>query len=59
MVAALIEIDANHMVQRAHGSQRACLKTPMIVAHVRKLLVALWKYVSFSVVIEGTVMKNA
>jgi len=25
----------------------------------RKLLVALWKYVTFGVVVEGAVMKNA
>jgi transposase len=30
-----------------------------IVALARKLLVALWKYVSAGVVIEGAVMKNA
>jgi transposase len=35
------------------------LKKPMIVALARKLLVALWKYVSSGVVIEGAVMKNA
>jgi len=35
------------------------LKTPMIVALARKLLVALWKYVSSGVVIEGAIMKPA
>lgn len=35
------------------------LKRPMIVALARKLLVALWKYVSSGVVIEGAVMKTA
>ncbi len=35
------------------------LKKPMIVALARKLLVALWKYVSSGVVIEGAIMKNA
>ncbi|QFI69410.1 Mobile element protein [Sinorhizobium alkalisoli] len=35
------------------------LKTPMIVALARKLLVALWKYVSSGVVIEGVIMKTA
>jgi len=34
------------------------LKTPMIVALARKLLVALWKYVSSGVVIEGAIMKT-
>lgn len=33
------------------------LKKPMIVALARKLLVALWKYVSSGVVIEGAIMK--
>ncbi|MCZ7472374.1 MULTISPECIES: IS110 family transposase [Rhizobium/Agrobacterium group] len=35
------------------------LKKPMIVALARKLLVALWKYVSSGVVIEGAIMKAA
>ncbi|MGG6898423.1 IS110 family transposase [Rhizobium sp. BR 315] len=35
------------------------LKTPMIVALARKLLVALWKYVSAGIVIEGAIMKAA
>jgi transposase len=35
------------------------LKKPMIVALARKLLVALWKYVSSGVVIEGAIMKTA
>jgi transposase len=35
------------------------LKKPAIVAMARKLLVALWKYVSAGVVIEGAVMKSA
>ena len=35
------------------------LKKPTIVALARKLLVALWKYVSAGVVIEGVVMKTA
>jgi transposase len=35
------------------------LKKPTIVALARKLLIALWKYVSFGVVIEGAVMKTA
>jgi transposase len=35
------------------------LKTPMIVALARKLLVALWKYVKSGVVIEGAIMKTA
>lgn len=35
------------------------LRKPMIVALARKLLVALWKYVTAGVVIEGAVMKTA
>jgi transposase len=35
------------------------LKKPMIVALARKLLVALWKYVTSGVVIEGAIMKAA
>jgi transposase len=35
------------------------LKKPTIVALARKLLVALWKYVTTGVVIEGAVMKSA
>jgi transposase len=34
-------------------------KKTTIVALARKLLVALWKYIAFGVVIDGTVMKNA
>jgi transposase len=34
-------------------------KKPTIVAMARKLLVALWKYVTLGVVIEGAVMKKA
>ncbi len=35
------------------------LKKPMIVVLARKLLVALWKYVTSGVVIEGAIMKTA
>ena len=35
------------------------MKKSTIVAMARKLLVALWKYVSSGVVIEGVIMKNA
>ena len=35
------------------------LKKPTIVALARKLLVALWKYATAGVVIEGAVMKAA
>ena len=35
------------------------LKKRMIVALARKLLVALWKYVTSGVVIEGAVMRAA
>ena len=42
--------------ERVAGGRR---KKPTIVALARKLLIALWKYVTFGVVIEGAVMKNA
>jgi transposase len=42
-------------VQRNGGR----LKKPMIVALARKLLIALWKYATAGVVIEGAVMKTA
>lgn len=35
------------------------MKKPTIVALARKLLVALWKYVTSGVVIEGAIMKKA
>lgn len=35
------------------------LKKPTIVALARKLLIALWKYATPGVVIEGAVMKSA
>ena len=35
------------------------LKKPMIVALARKLLIALWKYVTAGIVIEGAVIKTA
>ena len=35
------------------------LKKPMIVAMARKLLVALWKYATAGVVIEGAIIKTA
>ncbi len=34
-------------------------KKPMIVALARKLLIALWKYVTAGIVIEGAVIKTA
>src|SRR5215218_10118109 len=35
------------------------LKKPMIVALARKLLIALWKYMTAGIVIEGAVVKTA
>ena len=35
------------------------MSMPVIVAMARKLLVALWKYVTHGVIIEGAVMKPA
>jgi transposase len=42
-------------VQRNGGR----LKKPMIVALARKLLVALWKYTTAGIAIEGAIMKTA
>jgi transposase len=39
------------------GRNGGRFKKTTIVALARKLLVALWKYVTFGVVIEGAVMK--
>ena len=35
------------------------LKKPMVVALARKLLIALWKYATAGVIIEGAVMRPA
>ncbi len=35
------------------------LKKPMIVALARKLLIALWRYMTAGIVIEGAVIKTA
>jgi transposase len=43
--------------QRLAGAKKGARKT-LIVALARKLLVALWKYVSAGVVVEGAVMKD-
>ena len=43
--------------QRLAGAKQGARKTP-IVALARKLLVALWKYVTAGVVVEGAVMKD-
>lgn len=44
-------------VDRVQSNGR--LKKAAIVALARKLLIALWKYVTAGVVIEGAVMKSA
>ena len=41
------------------GYNNGSFKKSTIVAMARKLLVALWKYVTAGVVIEGAIMKNA
>ena len=45
--------------QRLKRNGGGCWRKTAIVALARKLLVALWKYVSAGVVIEGAVMKGA
>jgi transposase len=50
--------DAKHYKARIERSGGRMKKTT-IVAMARKLLVALWKYVTSGVVIEGAVMKKA
>jgi len=45
----------NERVQRNNGR----LKKSTIVALARKLLVALWKYATFGVLIEGAIMKSS
>jgi hypothetical protein len=45
--------------EKKGGSSARRAKSSAIVALARKLLVALWKYVSAGIVIEGAVMKSA
>ena len=52
-------IGAGAVVQRTGQRNGGRLKKTTIVALARKLLVALWKYVTAGVVIEGAVMKDA
>ena len=47
------------MVKERVNRNGGRLKKTTIVALARKLLVALWKYVTAGVVIEGAVMKDA
>ncbi len=48
-----------HWYQERVARDNGRLKRATIVAVARKLLVALWKYVTSGVVIEGAIMKNA
>ena len=52
-------IGAGSVVQRTGQTQRRPHEETTIVALARKLLVALWKYVTAGIVIEGAVMKPA
>jgi transposase len=53
--AAALSLWFQERVRRNGGR----LKKPMIVALARKLLVALWKYATAGVIIEGAVMRPA
>jgi transposase len=59
LAAASTELRADVVFKERIARNSGRLKTPMIVALARKLLVALWKYVNSGVVIEGAIMKNA
>jgi hypothetical protein len=57
MAAQSAAIGAGSVVQDRVRRNGGRLKKTTIVALARKLLVALWKYVTAGVVIEGAVMK--
>lgn len=57
MAAQSTGFGAYPLVPRTRDAQSGRLKKTTLVALARKLLVALWKYVTAGVVIEGSVMK--
>jgi transposase len=60
MAAQSAALSSQRLVSRTGKPQRGCrLRKTTIVALARKLLVALWKYVTAGVVIEGVTMKVA
>jgi len=59
MAAAISRLGARPLVPRPRKRNGGRLRKTTIVAVARKLLVALWKYVTAGIVIEGAVMKTA
>ena len=59
MAAQSAAIGAGSVVQGPVNRNGGRLKKTTIVALARKLLVALWKYVTAGVVIEGAIVKSA
>lgn len=59
MAAASAEISAQSLVQGAHPVERGADEEDHHRCDGTKLLVALWKYVTMGVVIEGAVMRSA
>jgi transposase len=59
MVAPSAAIGAGLWFKERVSRNGGRLKKTTIVALARKLLVALWKYVTAGVVIEGAIMKAA
>ncbi len=59
MAAPSAAIGPGSVVEERVRRNGGRLKKTTIVALARKLLVALWKYVTAGVVIEGAVMKAA
>jgi hypothetical protein len=59
MAAPSTAIGVGSVVQGTGHAQGGRFKQTTIVALARKLLVALWKYVTAGIVIEGAVMKGA
>jgi hypothetical protein len=57
MAAPSAAISAGALVPRARHTQRWALRKTTIVALARKVLVALWKYVTAGVVIDGAVVR--
>jgi hypothetical protein len=58
MAAEPADLGAQPMVQRAGPAPWRRMRKTIIVALARKLLIALWRYTTAGVVIEGAVMKQ-
>jgi transposase len=59
MAAQSTALSSQRLVSRTDSRNGGRLHKTTIVALARKLLVALWKYVTAGVVIEGVTMKVA